>query len=398
MPPRHLRTPRALARLAAASLALASCSRPAAKAGAHAVTVYVGTYTRGWACDTTRTDDCTSAGIYAAELDTATGVLSAPRLAAKGDNPSYLAIAPDGKHLYAVNEVGDYGGATANAGSITAYAINDDQTLTALNTVSSQGADPTHLSLSRSGRTLLAANYGGGSVIAFGVKPDGALAEGHAVAHAGSGPVVERQQAPHAHFIRQARNGRVYAADLGADKVFIYTLDEATATLTPGNPPFAALPPGSGPRHLAFHPTQDVVYVTAELTTSVLAYRIKPDGGLEPLQEVSAVPPGTANAKGLSTAAVQVSPDGTFVLASVRGSNQIGVFAVGADGRLTPKGFAPSGGATPRDVQFAPGGRFLLVGNQGANTISVLEWRPTGELVAHGAPTALSKPVNFAFR
>ena len=395
MLPRH---PRALVLLAAAPLAFAGCTSRTADSASRSLTVFVGTYTRGWPCDTARADDCSSAGIYAAQLDTATGVLSTPQLAARSDNPSYLAIAPDGKHLYAVNEVGDYGGAQARTGSVSAFAINDDHTLKALNTVSSQGADPTHLWITRSGRTVLAANYGGGGVIAFGVKTNGELDEGHRVAHAGSGPNAERQQAPHAHFIMEARNGLVYAADLGADKVFIYRLDEATATLTPNDPAFAALPPGSGPRHLAFHPTQNIVYVNAELTTSVLVFGVRPDGGLTPLQEISAVPSGAQDAKGLSTAEVQVTPDGRFLLVSVRGSNTIGVFGVAEDGRLTPVRFAPSGGTTPRDFKLAPGGRFVLIGNQGSNTIAVHEWLRNGELSARGTTTAVSKPVNFAFK
>ena len=115
------RAPRALVLLAAAALALMGCTSRTADSASRSVTVFIGTYTRGWACDTARVDDCTSAGIYAARLDTATGVLSTPQLVAKSDNPSYLAIAPDGKHLYAVNEVGDYGGAQARTGSVSAF-------------------------------------------------------------------------------------------------------------------------------------------------------------------------------------------------------------------------------------------------------------------------------------
>lgn len=390
--------PRPAARQAFAALLLASCSSPKPADTPHDVTAYIGTYTRGWACADAPPAACTSHGIYAAAFDTTTGALTVPRLVAQGENPSYLALAPDRQHLYAVNEVDDAGSPGTKTGSLTAYVINGDGTLREVNRVQSQGADPTHLTLSRSGRTVLAANYGGGSVIAFGVGADGRLGEGHAVAHAGTGPNRDRQQGPHAHFITQARNGRVYAADLGADKVFIYQLNDSTATLTPNSPPFATLPPGSGPRHLAFHPTKDVVYVTAELTTQVAAFTVRADGGLVPLETVSAVPPGTKDSTRLSTAAVQVTPDGRFLLATVRGANQVGVWAIGDDGRLTRVGFTPSGGSTPRELQVAPGGRFVLVGNQASNQVTIFELSATGQLKRKGGSTAVSRPVNFTFR
>ncbi len=349
-----------------------------------ASTVYVGTYTDG-----------ASRGIYRFRFDPATGKAETPVLAAEARNPSFLALHPSGRFLYAVGEGDDFAGRPT--GVVSAFGVADASgELTPLNQQASEGKGPCHLSVDRAGRHLLVANYGSGTVAALKIAPDGRLEPASSIrSHRGTGPDAARQQGPHAHGIYLDPGERhALAPDLGADRVFVYRFD-AAGRLEPHGA--AALEAGSGPRHLAFDPGGQRVYVINELrsTVTVFAYDAR-SGQLGALQTISTLP---ADYRGANTAAeIAVSPDGRFVYASNRGHDSLAVFAVAADGRLKTPGFAASGGRTPRHFALDPSGRFLLVADQSSDRIVVFRLDPaTGSPAAVVTSVALPKPVCLLF-
>src|SRR4051794_10617929 len=227
------------------TLSLAACqesSKPRASAKAESaaaagpVRVYVGTYT-----------NAKSKGIYVMDMDPKTGSLTEPKLAAQTPGPSYLALHPNRRFLYAVNEMDSFQG--QKTGGVSAFSINADGTLTALNQQSSGGPGPCHLVLDAKGRSLVVANYAGGSVASYRVADDGSLsAPVSVIQHQGSSADPRRQEGPHAHCAAidpGAGGARVLVADLGLDKVMVYRLDPSSAKLTPNDPPFGAANPGS---------------------------------------------------------------------------------------------------------------------------------------------------------
>ena len=347
--------------------------------------VYIGTYTGKQ-----------SKGIYRAELDLKTGKLSEPVLAAEVPNPSFLAIHPTGRFLYAVSEVG--GG--KKAGSVHAFALSPKTgALAHLNEQSSGGAGPCHVTVDPTGKVVLAANYGAGSACSLPVGPDGKLgAPASVVQHRGTSVNKQRQEAPHAHSVNVDRAGRfAFVADLGLDKVMIYRLDPKDATLTPNEPAFVALEPGAGPRHFAFHPDGAAAYVINELDSTLTTMDYDPKAGaLKPRQTVSTLP---MPVKGNSTAEVVVHPSGRFVYGSNRGHDSIAVFAVDPKTHeLRPAGHQRQHIKTPRNFAIDPTGTYLLVGNQGANTIAVFRIDPqTGALTSVGDPVAVPSPVCIRF-
>jgi 6-phosphogluconolactonase len=366
-----------------------------------AVTVYIGTYTRGWACPPAATGaPCTSKGVYRASFDGTTGKLGEPVLAAETDNPSYLTVSADGKFLFAVNEVDDYQG--GKSGAVSAFAIESSGALRLINRLSSHGADPCHLSIAGGGSTLLVANYSGGSVSSYRIGTDGALAEASSLPELGAHGPHKNQDAAHAHFIQEGPTaGLVYVADLGLDRVMLYDLDAATSKLTPhaAQPSVAVTPPGSGPRHLAIHPNRKFLYANNELGTTASVFARNPDTGAltTALQNLSTIPlPFGARA---DNGELQISRDGRFVYVSNRGHDSLTTFSVDeATGKLTLVENVPSGGKEPRDFKLDPGGRFLLVGHQTSDEVFVFAVdAATGKVRATGAPVRLSKPVNFAF-
>jgi 6-phosphogluconolactonase len=360
------------------ALAGSAVAAPAAKP----VTVYVGTYTDG-----------TSRGIYRLAFDAATGALSEPVLAAETKNPSFLALHPNGRFLYAVGEISTFEG--ARTGALSAFAI-DPKTgnLALLNQQSSEGAGPCHLVVDRTGRNVLVANYGGGTVAVLPVDADGRLKRASSVqVHEGTGPNKGRQEKPHAHGIYlDAAERFAFAPDLGADRVFVYRFDAAKGMLEPHGG--AALAPGSGPRHLAFDPAGKHAYVINELLSTVTAFSYDAEkGALTPLQTVSTLPAGFAGTSW--TAEVAVSGDGRLVYGSNRGDDSLAVFTVDlSSGRLTAKGHAPVGGKYPRHFAIDPTGRFVLAAHQNSGTISVLRLDPaTGMPGPPGATVKVDKPV-----
>lgn len=353
------------------------------------VLVYVGTYTgKGGA-----------RGIELLRLDPASGDLVPAGTAAEAANPSFLAIHPNRKYLYAVNEVGDFEG--RKTGVVSAFAIDPATgALRALNRQASEGTGPCHVSVDPSGRCVLVANYGGGSVAALPIREDGSLGPaGSAVKHQGSGADPRRQKGPHAHCIVPDPAGRfAFAADLGLDKILVYRLDAAAATLVPHEPPSAAVDPGSGPRHFTFHPGGKWAYVINELSSTVTAFRYDAARGvLEPFQTVSTLP---ADFTGTNyTAEVVVAPDGRTLYGSNRGHDSLAVFRIDpADGRLRPAGHVPTGGKWPRNFAIEPGGRWLLAANQNSDSIAVFRVDPeTGGLTPAGKSAPVPKPVCVRF-
>jgi 6-phosphogluconolactonase len=352
--------------------------------------VYIGTYT-----------GAKSQGIYVSRLDAASGALGPPELAAETPSPSFLAVHPRGGYLYSVNEVNTFDGKPG--GSVSAFAI--DRTagrLTALNQQSSGGAGPAHLIVDREGRNVLVANYGGGSVAVLPVEPDGRLKPASAfVQHTGSSVNPQRQKGPHAHSVNvDAQNRFAYVADLGLDKILVYRFDAGRGSLAAADPPFAAVPPGAGPRHFAFHPKGGFAYVINEMNLTVTAFSHDPrTGALTAIADVSTLPQGVARQPSYSTAEVQVHPSGRFLYGSNRGHDSLTVFAIDPkSGRLTYVQNEPTQGSTPRGFGIDPTGTYLLAGNQRSDSVVVFRIdRETGRLTPTGHKIDVGSPVSVKF-
>jgi len=336
-----------------------------------------------------------SEGIYRAQLDLATGKLSDLQVAAKIANPSFLAVHPGGRLVYCVNEVSDQNG--KKGGAVTAFSFDPATgALTQLNQQSTIGAGPCHLVVDATGGCVLAANYGGGSVCAFPVKGDGSLDPASSfIQHTGSSVNPQRQKEPHAHSINVDPSNRfAVAADLGIDRVLVYRLDPAHGKLTPHDPPFVAVSPGSGPRHFAFHPGGRFGYVINEIDLTVTAFAFDPDKGtLTAIQTVSTLPAG-AEKQG-STAEVRVHPTGRFLYGSNRGHDTIVVYAIDQQtGKLTWVENESTGGKTPRNFFVEPSGRYLLAENQSTGSVVVLRInQDTGALEPAGSALEVTSPV-----
>ncbi|MCI0684060.1 MAG: lactonase family protein [Gemmataceae bacterium] len=349
--------------------------------------VYLGTYTHKG-----------SKGIYRCELDLATGKLSAPVVAGQTANPSFLAIHPNRRFLYAVGEISNFEG--KKTGAISAFAI-DPKTgdLMLLNQQSSGGAGPCHLVVDKEGKNVLAANYGGGSACSLPIGADGKLGEATAVVqHKGSSVNPKRQEGPHAHSINlDAANRHAFVADLGLDKVMVYRFDPAKGKLTANEPPSASVAPGAGPRHFAFHPSGKYAYVINELANTVTAFTYDPERGvLKELQSVTTLP---KDFKGTShTAEVVAHPSGKFLYGSNRGHDSLAIFRIGEDGKLTPAGHQSEGIKTPRNFAIDPTGAYLLAAGQAANKVIVFRIDPqTGELKPTGNVIEVPVPVCVRF-
>ncbi len=367
-------------------------SASAAEKKARDYFVYVGTYTGG--------KGRASEGIYVFRFDTTTGKASAPMLAAKSVNPSFLALHPGGKYLYAANEVSQFAG--KSVGAVGAFAIDRESgKLTLLNQASSAGAGPAHLTVDRAGKCVLVANYGGGSVAALPIKADGSLGEpASSIQHTGSSVDPQRQKEPHAHNINVSPDNRfAFAADLGLDKMLIYKLDAGNAVLTANDPAFATVPPGSGPRHFAFHPNGKFAYVINEMlcTMTTFSYDAK-QGELKVIQTVSTLPAGESVKPGYSTAEVVAHPNGKFLYGSNRGHDTIAVYSIGADGKITLVQNAPAEVKIPRNFNLDPTGQWLITAGQNSDNLAIFRVDPqTGKLEFTGTKLEVGAPVCVKF-
>jgi len=352
--------------------------------------VYFGTYT-----------GATSKGIYVSTFDVRSGALGEPQLAAETPSPSFLAAHPSGNYLYAVNEVDTFEGQPT--GSVSAFAVDRSTgKLSLLNQQSSRGAGPAHLSVDRSGRDVLVANYGGGNIAVLPIAGDGRLAPASAfVQHTGSSVNPSRQKEPHAHAINVDPSNRfAYVADLGLDKVLIYRFDPARGALEPNDPPSAPVQAGAGPRHLAIHSTGRFLYVINELICTVTAFTRDPQtGGLKAMQTISTLPAGEIVKPDYSTAELLLHPSGRFLYGSNRGHNTIVEFSVDQKtGRLTYVENAPTKGRTPRGFGIDPSGTWLIAGNQESDSVVVFRIdSKTGRLTPIAQTLSVGAPVSVEF-
>ena len=348
--------------------------------------LYVGTYTEG-----TRSD-----GIYLVRMDRRSGQLRRVGPVAAGANPSFLAIHPNGRVLYAVNELQKYNGRPT--GAVSAFAIAQDTgALTPLNEQPSEGGAPCYVSVDRSGRVVLVANYVGGNIALLPLRANGALdPAAQVVQHTGTGPNGERQAAPHAHCILPDPSNRfVLAADLGADRVFVYRLDGKLLHVEGGD---SGVRPGAGPRHIAFHPTLPLVFVANELDSTVATLRFDAGRGTLSLVETrSTIPAGWSVTN--YPADIHVAANGRALYVSNRGHNSIAVFSVAeSTGALALDQTISTAGDWPRNFSLDPTGRWLLVANQRSDSVVVFGRDPdTGRLTPTRQRLAISSPVCLRF-
>ena len=370
--------------MVAAALA---CLPPATAARKGEFIAYIGTYTRQ-----------NSKGIYAWRFDAATGKLTSIGLVGETSNPSFLAIHPNHRFLYAVNENNTFEG--QRAGSVSAFSIDATTgQLKLLNQVSTGGPGPCHVALDKTGKWLFVANYGGGSVAAFPVHEDGSLGKASQfVQHAGSSAIPQRQNGPHAHSANLSPDNRfVLFADLGLDQVLTYRIDQVKGMVTPADP-VTRIEPGSGPRHMAFHPKGKFAYLCNEMSATVTAFSYDAaKGSLRELQTISMLPKDFTGAKG--AAEIVVDPSGKFLYASNRGHDSIAVFSIdSAKGTLTAVDYVPTQGKNPRNFAIDPTGAYLFAANQDSASVVVFRIdRTTGKLTATGDKLDVPFPVCVTF-
>jgi 6-phosphogluconolactonase len=368
--------------LALPELAFARVERPGE------LLVYVGTYTSG-----------KSEGIYLYRLNLSSGELKHAATTKGVKDPSFLAIAPSRRYLYAVNEVEEFAG--KKSGAVSAFAI-DQRTgeLRFLNQQPTLGGAPCYVVVDQTGRFVLAANYVGGNFAVLPVRSDGTLGEATDVKQdLGSSINADRQEGPHAHcIVLDATNRFAYACDLGTDKIMIYRFDARRGKLIPNGTPSVQVKPGAGPRHLTFHPGGKYAYLINELHATVTTFahdRVRGN-----LKEVQTVPTLPKDFNGADTSAdIHVSPDGRFVYCSNRGHDSIAAFKIDPrNGELTFIAHEPTGGKTPRNFAIDPTGTFLLAANQNSDSIVTFRLDPkTGRLGATGHVAEVPSPVCLKF-
>jgi 6-phosphogluconolactonase len=368
--------------VALACVTISSFASAGAGAAPDKLWVFIGTYTDG-----------ESQGIYRCELDLKTGKLTAPKAAARLKSPSFLAIHPSHRFLYAVNE----SGSGKNNGAVSALALDPKSgTLKFLNEAPAGGAGPCPINVDKTGKNALIANYGGGSAAVLPIMRDGKLLPISCfVQHKGSSVDKGRQEAPHAHSINLDKANRfAFVCDLGLDKVMIYRFAD-NGFITPNDPPSLMLDPGSGPRHFAFHPDGKSAYVNGEMAMTITACDYDADKGvLTRRQTLSTLPEG-ANRKGASTAEVAVHPSGKFVYVSNRGHNTIAIFTIDPTTRkLTAAGHQGQNIKTPRNFAIDPTGTYMIVANQDGHSLVVFRVnQKTGALEPTGNMAEVPSPV-----
>jgi 6-phosphogluconolactonase len=342
----------------------------------------VGTYTSG-----------TSHGIYVYDFNTfnaSNRLVDSTKIA----NPSFLAVSPTGKYVYAVSEVAGAG----NGGKLASFSFNKvSGALTPINQQSSNGTNPCYVAVDKTGKWAAVGNYTSGTLSVLPILSNGSLGKAvTSIKHTGQSVNTERQSSPHVHStVFSPENKFLFVPDLGLDKLMSYRFNPKTGALTENTPAFVMTKPGSGPRHFDFHPNKKSAYLVEELTGSVSAFRYSSKTGqLLLLQNISTLPPGYSGDAG--SADIHVSPDGRFLYASNRGgSNTIAIFSIDKkSGMLTLIGHQSTKGKTPRNFNFDPGGNFLLVANQGTDDIVIFKIdKNTGLLTDSGKRIAVSKPV-----
>lgn len=325
-----------------------------------------------------------SKGIYMAKFEAEAGELSDAVLAVETGSPSFLAIHPSKKYLYAVGEAGTPGQV---GGGVSAFGIATDGKLKLINQVSSVGAGPCHVSLDQTGKMAMVANYGGGSIASYSIADDGSLSDAKTfVQHEGGSVNKKRQAGPHAHSMNRSPDNRfAFACDLGLDKVLIYAIDPATGTMKLHG--HGTVPPGSGPRHFAFHPNGKFAFVNNEMLMTETTFAYDADKGtLTEVATVSTLPEADRGKEGFSTAETVVHPNGKFVYVSNRTHDTIAVFTCDpATGKLALIQNAPAEGQIPRNFSLDPSGKWMIVAHQNSNTAALFKVdQETGKLTFTG--------------
>lgn len=342
----------------------------------------VGTYTTG-----------ESEGIYVYQFDTVSG-FSKYKSVVKVTNPSYLTINKEGTHVYSVSETGD-----AKAAANAFVFDKKDGTLKLLNSQLTGGADPCYIELDKTGKHVVTANYSGGSITAFNINGDGTLTTAaQLIRFTGKGADAERQKAPHLHCVRYSPDGKyLFADDLGTDKIHKFGINESNEGnyLKVGTPAAFDVAAESGPRHLDFHPNGKYAYLINELSGAVIAFNYDANAGN--LTQIQTIQADTLGAKG--SADIHVSPDGKFLYASNRlKGDGIAIFSINqADGKLTKVGYQETG-VHPRNFVITPNGKFLLVASRDNDVIQIfLIDRVTGLLENTYKDIELDMPVCLKF-
>jgi len=353
--------------------------------------VYFGTYTKAGK----------SQGIYRSELDMETGNLSEPVLAIETKSPSFLVVHPSKKFVYAVGEYGKEG--DKPAGGVSAFAV-DEKTgdLKLLNSQSSGGSGPCHVTIDSAGKNVLVANYGGGSCGVLPIKDDGSLAPMSGFQqHVGTSYDPKRQGTPKGHSINlDPANRFAFCCDLALDKVFIYKFDGEKGTITPNDPAFGETAKRAGPRHFAFHPNGKFAYAIGEIDCTVTAFAYDADkGSLTPIQSISTLPEGVTVVPQFSTAEVVCHPSGKFVYGSNRTQDSIVAYKVEpTTGKLTLVGHQSEGVKTPRNFNIDPQGKYALVANQAGGDVIVFAInQETGALEKKVSSVQIDSPVCVKF-
>lgn len=377
---------------------------PANRTPSGKLLAYVGTYTGAVGAGSN------GEGIYRFKMNQETGELSHRSLAAKTPCPSWIAIHPSRKYLYAANEIADFHG---NSGSVSAFAIDPSTgDLRLLNTVSSEGAGPAHLSIDAAGRYAFVANYAGGSFAVLPVLADGSLGTAidihrdnsslgatQAVNAPTGSFAISGHDAPHAHMIASDPQGKfVLAVDLGQDRIYRYRFDQTTGKLSsPAESQFVTLSSGDGPRHFAFHSNGRWLYsIQEEASTVVFFHYDTANGSLAAQQTISTLPAGFAGTSFASE--ILVSPDGRFLYAANRLHDTIAVFSIAVDGRLRHIGETATLGDYPGQFRIDPTGKFLFACNRRSDNITSFKiHRDTGMLTFTGQYTPVGSPGSITF-
>ena len=385
-----------------ASTAFASMMAPRQPAAGRRIVAYVGTYTTPRGANH-------GEGIHILEMNPSTGALTPRDVLKSESNPAWLALNRDRTRLYSANEVATAG---SGSGSVSAYSV-DRATgqLTLLNTASSEGGGPAHLSIHPAGKHVLVANYAGGSVAVLPLEPDGRLAPASDVkrhqgtvgpAQASSAPpgsfAISGHDRPHAHMIEADPSGRfVLAADLALDQILVWRFDQVKGALAPNDPPSIALPPGDGPRHFAFHPKGQWLYSLQEEGSTVVVFDYDAaNGRLRAKQTLSTLPRGFAGTN--FTSEIAVSPDARFVYVANRLHDSIAWLSIGRDGTLAWVGEEWTRGDYPRSFTIDPSGRFLFSCNQRSDAITAFRVdTKSGALTFTGQYTPVGSPAHLIF-
>lgn len=347
--------------------------------------LYVGTYTQG-----------DREGIYVYNYNAADGTMERVQAVGGVRNPSYLAVHPGKDHLYSVSELSGNGGGGACAFSVE----RPSGKLTQLNQQPTHGGSPCYISVDKTGKWALTANYSGGNVTVFPIGEGGRLESPSMVLqHGGSGPNERRQQGPHPHcVILDESNRYAFVPDLGIDRIMIYRFDAEIGVIRANDPSHVKTEPGAGPRHITFHPNGRLAFSIQELGCTLSSYEYDPETGtLRTLQTVPALPPGF---EGENTCAdIHVSPDGKFVYGSNRGHDSIVAYGIiEQTGVMEYVGHYSTQGETPRNFAIDPEGNHLLAANQRTNNVVVFKIdKQSGALEASGTVEEIPSPVCLKF-